>query len=97
MVVTDGAAGSLAADASGAWRVALPASAGAFGSYPVGSGDSYLGGLLAALDDGAGLPSAVALAAGAATANALVPGAAVFDAGRARALAALVEVAPAVR
>lgn len=92
VVVTDGADGSLAADASGMWRIALPASAGAFGAYPVGSGDSYLGGLLAALDAGAELPAAVALAAGAASANALVAGAGVFAADRARALAALVEV-----
>jgi 1-phosphofructokinase family hexose kinase len=92
VVVTDGAAGSLAADASGMWRVTLPPSAAAFGSHPVGSGDSYLGALLAGLDAGASLPDAVALAAGAATANALAPGAAVFDAAVARALAAQVEV-----
>jgi 1-phosphofructokinase family hexose kinase len=91
VVVTDGAAGSLAADDSGPWQVRLP-SAEAFGAHPVGSGDSYLGGLLAALDAGADLPSAVALAAGAAAANALVPGAAVFDATVARSLAARVEV-----
>lgn len=96
VVVTDGAAGSLASDASGSWRVTLPSSAGAFGAYPVGSGDSYLGGLLAALDGGADLPSAVALAAGAASANALEPGAAVFDPARARDLAGRVEVARAV-
>jgi 1-phosphofructokinase family hexose kinase len=94
VVVTDGAHGSIAADASGLWRVALPPAAGSFGAYPVGSGDSYLGGLLAALDSGVDLPAAVALAAGAATANALVPGAAVFDASVARSLAARVVVTP---
>ncbi|MCU1529119.1 MAG: hypothetical protein JWP75_2882 [Frondihabitans sp.] len=96
VVVTDGASGSLAGDESGLWHVSLPGSV-AFGTYPVGSGDSYLGGLLAALDAGADLPAAVALAAGAASANALVPGAAVFDASVARALAARVEVTRAAR
>jgi sugar/nucleoside kinase (ribokinase family) len=45
------------------------------GAYPVGSGDSALGGFLAALDSGAGWPEALARAAEAAAANAQVPGA----------------------
>ena len=45
------------------------------GSYPVGSGDSALGGFLAALDGGASWPEALDRAVEAAAANAQVPGA----------------------
>jgi 1-phosphofructokinase/tagatose 6-phosphate kinase len=45
------------------------------GSYPVGSGDSALGGFLAALDGGASWPEALDRAVEAASANAQVPGA----------------------
>lgn len=85
VVVTDGVAGSVAVDGGGRWRVAPSDVAGAF---PVGSGDSFLGGMLVALDDGADLPSALRLGAGCATANALEPGAARFDPRRARTIAA---------
>ena len=49
------------------------------GPYPVGSGDSFLAGLVVARAGGAGWDDALALALGAATANAAVPGAACFD------------------
>jgi 1-phosphofructokinase family hexose kinase len=62
------------------------------GAYPVGSGDSFLAGLLTALTAGESWPSAAALALGAAAANAEVPGAARLDAQRARDLAARAEV-----
>ena len=65
---------------------------GTFGRYPVGSGDSYLGGLLTGLDRGDSFDAAVRLAAGAATANALVPGAGVFAAEDAALIAAQVVV-----
>ncbi|ROS52672.1 1-phosphofructokinase family hexose kinase [Frigoribacterium sp. PhB24] len=89
VVVTDGAAGSLAADDTGRWSVALPTTAG---HHPVGSGDSFLGALVAGLDDGRPLEQALAAATGAGAANAEVPGAAVFDAHRAREIADLVRV-----
>jgi 1-phosphofructokinase family hexose kinase len=65
------------------------------GDYPVGSGDSFLGGLLTAL---AGAPhdleAAARLAVGAGAANALTPGAGVLDAATARRLAEQVTVTP---
>ncbi len=77
VVITDGAKGSAAVDGSSRW---LASWSGAIGRFPVGSGDSYLGGLLAGLDRGDPFDAALRLAAGAATANALVPGAGVFTA-----------------
>lgn len=73
-VVTDGAAGSIAVDESGAW-IAAPVRAGAF---TVGAGDSFLAGLLRGLDTDEALPDALRRGAGAAAANTLQPGAAVF-------------------
>jgi 1-phosphofructokinase family hexose kinase len=49
VIVTDGVDGSVAVDATARWRATL---AGEPGRYAVGSGDSFLGGLLAALDGG---------------------------------------------
>ena len=49
------------------------------GPYPVGSGDSFLAGVVVARAGGADWDDALALALGAATANAAVPGAACFD------------------
>lgn len=105
VVITDGANGSVALDSVAANTVAAdgPASVyrgsrwratwtGTFGRYPVGSGDSYLGGLLTGLDRGDSFDAAVRLAAGAATANALVPGAGVFAAEDAALIAAQVVV-----
>lgn len=57
------------------------------GRYPVGSGDSFLAGLVAALDRGASWEDALRLALGAGAANAEMPGAARLDPDRARALA----------
>ncbi|MHC5794568.1 1-phosphofructokinase family hexose kinase [Lacisediminihabitans sp. FW035] len=90
VVITDGAEGSVAVDGSSRWRATWT---GAIGRFPVGSGDSYLGGLLAGLDRGDPFDEALRLAAGAATANALVPGAGVFAAGDATRIAGEVVVA----
>ena len=49
------------------------------GHYPVGSGDSFLGGLLTEFDRGAALPDALRTAAAAGAANALVPGPGRFE------------------
>lgn len=89
VVVTDGVAGSYAVDERGRRRAEW---SGAFGRYPVGSGDSYLGGLLASLDAGGTLADSLRLAAGCATANALVPGAGRFAEADALAIAAEVVV-----
>ncbi len=62
------------------------------GRYPVGSGDSFLAGLIVGLDGGDPLPEALRLALGAAAANAELPGAGKLDAARARTLAAQADV-----
>lgn len=87
-IVTDGASGSLGADAEGAWRVTSPP----VGRYTVGAGDSFLAGLLLALDGGIALPEALRSASAVAAANTLQPGAAVFDPAAVEALAARIEV-----
>ncbi|GAB4084165.1 hypothetical protein GCM10028784_07950 [Myceligenerans cantabricum] len=76
VVVTDGAAGAWATDGARVLRARLGDRTGGF---PVGSGDSFLGGLLVALDRGDDLAGALALATATGTANAQVPGAAVLD------------------
>lgn len=91
VVVTDGARGSLLHDGAGCWRVAASAR---HGVHSVGSGDTYLGALLAAMESGQSLRDAVRLAAGAATANAQSPGPGVFDVDLARLLAAELEMTP---
>lgn len=87
-IVTAGSDGAVAVSRDG-W--AVRATLDAVGDYPVGSGDSFLGGLLAALavvpDD---LPGALRLATAAGAANALTPGAGLLDAATARELAARV-------
>lgn len=84
VVLTDGTAGCVASDASGTVRLGPPSRRGAF---PVGSGDSFLGGLLAALEAGSDLAAAVRLGTGCAVANALVPGQGFFDPDLARRIA----------
>ncbi|MBH0008580.1 PfkB family carbohydrate kinase [Salinibacterium sp. SWN1162] len=76
VIVTDGVAGSVGIDSTGTWSARLDAPAG---RYPVGSGDSYLAGILATLSQGGSLAAALAIASGAASANAAVAGAATFD------------------
>lgn len=76
VVLTDGGAGAIGVDADRTYRVPAPTR---FGRFPVGSGDSFLGGLVAALDRGDALPEALRLAAAAGAANALVPGPGVLD------------------
>lgn len=90
-VVTDGTAGSVAVDRTGALRAALD---GSVGSFPVGSGDSFLGGLLVALDGGQSVADAMRLATATATANAQVPGAARFNAATVDSLLPRVQVTP---
>jgi 1-phosphofructokinase family hexose kinase len=93
VVITDGAAGAWATDGDRVLRARLT---GHTGSFPVGSGDSFLGGLLVALDDGDDLAEALALGTATGTANAQVPGAAILDPALARRLAHEVRITPAV-
>jgi 1-phosphofructokinase family hexose kinase len=92
VIVTDGADGSVAVDAVGEWRATLDADPGRFA---VGSGDSYLGGILTVFDRGGTLDEALAVATGAAAANAAVPGAGEFAPELATSLAARTSVDPA--
>ena len=89
-IVTAGVEGAVAVSRDG-W--AVRARLDTRGDYPVGSGDSFLGGLLAALstapDD---LPAALRQATAAGAANALTPGAGLLDAASARELAARVDL-----
>jgi 1-phosphofructokinase family hexose kinase len=89
VVITDGAAGAWATDGDRVLRARL---AGHTGGFPVGSGDSFLGGLLVALDGGDDLSEALALATATGTANAQIPGAAVLDPALARRLAPEVRI-----
>lgn len=85
VVLTDSTAGAVTAGADGVWRVGPSTRRG---RYAVGSGDSFLGGLLAELDAGRPLAEAVRLGTGCAVANALVPGQGHFDVAVARTVAA---------
>jgi 1-phosphofructokinase family hexose kinase len=89
VVLTDGAAGALAVDGEQALVAGPPRVTGA---YPVGSGDSFLGGLLAALDRGTDLADALRLATACGVANALVPGQGHFALATATEIAAEVEI-----
>jgi 1-phosphofructokinase family hexose kinase len=83
-VITRGAEGAvLVAPDGSAWAGRLYVR----GAYPVGSGDSFLAGLVVALSSGDAWPDAMGLALGAGTANAEVPGAGRLDPDRARELA----------
>lgn len=77
VVLTDGRDGSIAVHSGSAVRVHAP---DLVGRYPVGSGDSYLGGLVHLLDSGSDLPEALRTATACGIANALVPGAGRFTA-----------------
>jgi 1-phosphofructokinase family hexose kinase len=89
-IVTAGGDGAVAAARSG---VTLKVALDVRGDFPVGSGDSFLGGLLTALADAPDdVEGALRLAMGAGAANALTPGAGVLDADIARALAEKVVV-----
>lgn len=89
VVLTDGAAGATGWDGARLFRARLP---GVHGNYPVGSGDSFLGGLLSRLDAGADLDDALRTAMACGAANALVPGAGRFDPAEVARLATAVAV-----
>lgn len=83
-IVTCGAEGAVVAGSDGSM---LHGRLYAKGPYPVGSGDSFLGGLVTAISRGDAWRNTVALALGAAAANAEMPGAGRLDPSRAAALA----------
>lgn len=87
VVLTDGTAGALAVDGAVALQATGP---DVVGRYPVGSGDSFLGGLLASLEAGESLGEALRTATACGVANALVPGQGHFD------VDAVARIAPAV-
>lgn len=76
IVLTDGKDGALGLDGDGAVHARIPSMQGRF---PVGSGDSFLGGLLAGLDRGQRLGDALRQATAAGVANAMVPGPGRFE------------------
>lgn len=76
VVLTDGTDGSVAADGEQRLHVRAP---DLVGSYPVGSGDSFLGGLLAVRDAGGSLTDALRTATACGIANAMIPGQGHFD------------------
>jgi 1-phosphofructokinase family hexose kinase len=76
VVLTDSIDGALAVDGAGATHARIPTVAG---QYSAGSGDSFLGGLLAALDRDQPLATGLGLAIAAGAANALVPGPGRFE------------------
>ena len=85
VVVTIGADGAVLVEPDGtAVQGRLPAK----GRYPVGSGDSFLAGLICGLERGSTWQDAMTLAIGAAAANAEIPGAGCLDPERASSLAA---------
>jgi len=89
--VTRGQAGAVLAMPDGS---ALTGTLDARGRYPVGSGDSFLAGLVVARSGGAAWEDALGLALGAAAANAAVPGAARFARTDAERLAERAVVSP---
>lgn len=76
VIITDGSAGSAGVDASGRWRATSTAAPGRF---PVGSGDTFLAGILVTLQSGGSIAEAMTVATAAAAANAAIPGAAEFE------------------
>jgi 1-phosphofructokinase family hexose kinase len=88
-VVTRGTEGAIMVTAAGEQ---LEGRLAARGSYPVGSGDAFLAGLVVALDRGAGWADALRAALGAGAANAEQPGAGRLERARAERLAELATV-----
>lgn len=86
VIITDGRAGAVGRSPDGAThQVGLPEEV--TGRYPVGSGDAFLGGWLAATDVGASPVTALRLATGCGAANALLPGPGRLDPATARRIA----------
>ena len=91
VILTDGQHGAIGLQGDQRVR-AHPVPEHRVGRYPVGSGDSFLAGLLTALDAGADLAAALRLATAAGGANALVPGSGRFAADLVQKLVAEVQI-----
>jgi 1-phosphofructokinase family hexose kinase len=92
VVITDGAAGSIGWDRSGAgWRAVTEATPG---GYPVGSGDCFLAGLVSELAAGRTLAEALEVAAAVGAANAAIPGGGIFELETVARLRALTVITP---
>ena len=87
-IVTAGKHGAFAVTNQHTWSVTPPR----LGRFPIGSGDSFLAGLVVGMERGTSVPQALALASAAAAANTQVPGAAILDASLARSWASNVVV-----
>lgn len=92
-VITRGRAGATMRAADGTtWQGSVTAR----GAFPVGSGDSFLAGLLVSREEGRDWPDAMRLALGAGAANAEVAGQGRLDRARAEELAALARIVEAI-
>ena len=91
-IITLGVAGAVGVEAGGAWRLHGPPERG---TYPVGSGDAFLAGLIVGRARGTSLPESARLAMAAAAANALTPGAGILDPATTRRLLGQVRLEPA--
>ena len=91
VVVTLGAAGAVAHDATGSWHLSTDEPPG---RYPVGSGDAFLGGLAVGLTNGDALIDAARLGMAAGIANAGTPGAGELSPETANRLRPLIRVEP---
>jgi len=92
VVLTDGAAGAVGLDPSGAaWSVRTPSPPH---GYPVGSGDCFLAALVSELELDRGLVEALTLANAVGAANAQQPGGAIFDLDLVADLRAVTDVSP---
>ena len=91
VVLTDGGGGAVGCDGS---RILRAGDTGVRGAYPVGSGDAFLGGMVAALDQGADLADGLVMGMACGTANALVPGPGRLDRATAYALARTITLDP---
>lgn len=89
VVLTDGREGAVGMSAESCLHAVAP---DINGRYPVGSGDAFLGGLLATLDSGADLAEALRIGTACGVANALVPGAGQFAASSVAAIASKVQL-----
>lgn len=87
-IVTAGERGAFAVTNQHTWTVPPPS----VGRFPIGSGDTFLAGLVVGLERGTSVPQALALASATAAANTQVPGAAILDASLARSWASTVVV-----
>ncbi len=88
-IITLGRLGAVGADRDGSWIARSPE---IDAIAPVGSGDAFLGGLVAAFHRRATFPDALRLAVAAGAANALTLGAGVFDPAMVAQLAGYVEL-----